>query len=146
MLKYADDLEEAQRRLLALLAEARASADLSSIAYTLAHLPHVALWQGQIGRARQFAEEHLDVAEQGSLAALAGQARYNLGHVMAHEGRLDEAEDVLVSRATTGPRRRTGTGCAPAERSASSRCPGATRSRPPPSRSLVCRGDRHASW
>jgi DNA-binding NarL/FixJ family response regulator len=97
LLKYADDLEEAQRRLLALLAEARASADLSSIAYTLAHLPHIALWQGQISRARQFAEEHLDVAEQGSLAALAGQARFNLGTVMAHEGRLDEAEDVLVT-------------------------------------------------
>jgi DNA-binding NarL/FixJ family response regulator len=97
LLKYADDLEEAQRRLLALLDEARTSADLSSIAYTLAHLPHIALWQGQISRARQFAEEHLDVAEQGSLAALAGQARFNLGHVMAHEGRLDEAEDVLVT-------------------------------------------------
>ena len=37
------------------------------------------------------------MAEQGSLAALAGQARFNLGHVMAHEGRLDEAEDVLVT-------------------------------------------------
>ena len=97
LLKYADDLDEAQTRLLALLAEARASADLSSIAYTLAHLPHIALWQGQIARARQFAEEHLDVAEQGSLAALAGQARFNLSHVMAHEGRLDEAVDMLVT-------------------------------------------------
>jgi DNA-binding CsgD family transcriptional regulator len=97
LLKYADDLDGAQTRLLALLAEARASADLSSIAYTLAHLPHIALWQGQIARARQFAEEHLDVAEQGSLAALAGQARFNLGHVMAHEGRLDEAVDVLAT-------------------------------------------------
>jgi DNA-binding CsgD family transcriptional regulator len=97
LLKYADDLDAAETRLLALLAEARASADLSSIAYSLAHLPHIALWQGQIARARQFAEEHLDVAEQGSLAAQAGQARHNLGLVMAYEGRLDEAIDTLVS-------------------------------------------------
>jgi DNA-binding CsgD family transcriptional regulator len=97
LLKYADDLEAAQTRLLALLAEARASADLSSIAYALAHLPHIALWQGQIARARQFAREHLDVAEQGSLAAQAGQARHNLSVVMAFEGRLGEAADMLVS-------------------------------------------------
>jgi len=98
LLKYADDLDEAEARLLALLAEARASADLSSIAYSLAHLPHIALWRGQIARARQFAEEHLDVAEQGSLAAQAGQARHNLGLVMAYEGRLDEATGTLVSQ------------------------------------------------
>ena len=48
LLKYADELDEAQGRLLTLLAEARASADLSSIAYILAHLPHIALWQGQL--------------------------------------------------------------------------------------------------
>ena len=101
LLKYADELDEAQSRLLGLLAEARASADLSAIAYTLAHLPHIALWQGQISRAREFAEEHLDVAEQGSLAELARQARFNLGHVMAHEGRLDEAVDLLVTARDT---------------------------------------------
>ena len=102
LLKYADDLEEAQRRLLALLAEARASADLSSIAYTLAHLPHDRAVAGAARRARQFAEEHLDVAEQGSLAALAGQARFNLGHVLAHEGRLDEAGRRAGHRARRG--------------------------------------------
>ena len=37
------------------------------------------------------------MAEQGSLAALAGQARYNLGLVLAYEGRLDEAVGVLVT-------------------------------------------------
>ena len=98
LLKYADDLDGAEARLLALLAEARASADLSSIAYSLAHLPHIALWRGQLARARQFAEEHLDVAEQGSLAAQAGQARHNLGLVMAYEGRLDEATGTLASQ------------------------------------------------
>ena len=46
LLKYADDLDEAETRLLALLAEARASGDLSSIAYSLAHLPQIALWRG----------------------------------------------------------------------------------------------------
>jgi DNA-binding CsgD family transcriptional regulator len=96
LLKYADDLGGAQTRLLALLAEARAAADLSSIAYALAHLPQAALWQGQLARARQLAQEHLDVAEQGSLAAQASQARHNLGLVMAYEGRLDEATRVLA--------------------------------------------------
>jgi DNA-binding CsgD family transcriptional regulator len=98
LLKYADDLDGAETRLLALLAEARASADLSSIAYSLGHLPQIALWRGQIARARQLAEEHLDVAEQGSLAALAGQARQTLGLVMIYEGRLDEATGMLVSQ------------------------------------------------
>jgi DNA-binding CsgD family transcriptional regulator len=97
LLKYADDLDEAETRLLALLAEARASADLSSIAYSLAHLPHIALWRGQLARARQFAAEHLEVAEHGSLATQAGQARHNLGLVLAFEGRLDEAIAMLAS-------------------------------------------------
>jgi DNA-binding CsgD family transcriptional regulator len=97
LLKYADDLDGAQARLLTLLAQARAAADLSSIAYALAHLPQVALWQGQLRRARELAAEHLEVAEQGSLAAQAGQARHNLGLVMAYEGQLDEAAEVLAS-------------------------------------------------
>ncbi|HEY2285890.1 MAG TPA: LuxR family transcriptional regulator [Streptosporangiaceae bacterium] len=99
LLKYADDLGGAEARLLALLAEARASADLSSIAYALAHLPQVALWQGQLARARQLAQEHLKVAEEGSLAAQAEQGRHTLGLVLAFEGRLDEAELVLASAA-----------------------------------------------
>jgi DNA-binding CsgD family transcriptional regulator len=102
LLKYADQLDEAETRLLALLTEARASGDLSSIAYSLAHLPHVALWQGQLGRARQFAEEHLDVAEQGSLSAQAGQARHNLGVVLVYEGRLDEGAAALTSSLDAG--------------------------------------------
>jgi DNA-binding NarL/FixJ family response regulator len=97
LLKYADDLDQAETRLLALLAEARASADLSSIAYSLAHLPHIALWRGQLARARQFATEHVEVAEHGSLAAQAGQGRHNLGLVLAYEGRLDEAIALLDS-------------------------------------------------
>ena len=97
LLKYADDLDEAETRLLALLAEARASGDLSSIAYSLAHLPHIALWRGQLERAGQFAREHLEVAEQGSLAAQAGQARHNLGLVLVYQGRLDEGTAVLAS-------------------------------------------------
>jgi DNA-binding NarL/FixJ family response regulator len=96
LLKYADELGEAETRLLALLAEARAAADLSSIAYCLGHLPHIALWQGQIARAREFATEQLEVAEQGSLAMQAGQARYYVALVMAYQGRLDEATDGLI--------------------------------------------------
>jgi DNA-binding CsgD family transcriptional regulator len=97
LLKYADDLGEAEARLLALLAEARASGDLSSIAYSIGHLPHIALWQGQLGRARQLAEEQLGVAEQGSLASLAEQARHNLGLVLVYQGQLDEGAAILIS-------------------------------------------------
>jgi len=97
LLKYADDLDEAETRLLALLTEARASGDLSSIAYSIGHLPHIALWRGQLGRARQLAQEQLDVAEQGSLASLTGQARHNLGLVLVYEGRLDEGAAALAS-------------------------------------------------
>jgi DNA-binding CsgD family transcriptional regulator len=96
LLKYADDLGSAETRLLDLLAEARAAADLSSIAYALAHLPQVALWQGQIARARTFAEEHVAVAEQGSLAGQGGQARFNLGLTMLFEGHLDERAYALL--------------------------------------------------
>ena len=97
LLKYADNLDEAETRLLALLAEARASGDLSSIAYSLGHLPHIALWRGQFGRARRFAQEQLDVTEQGSLASQAAQARHNLGLVLVYEGRLDEGAAALAS-------------------------------------------------
>ncbi len=96
LLKYADDLDEAETRLLALLTEARASGDLSSIAYCLGHLPHIALWRGQPGRARQFAKEQLDVAEQGTLASLAGQARHNLGLILVYEGQLDQGAAALA--------------------------------------------------
>jgi DNA-binding CsgD family transcriptional regulator len=97
LLKYADHLGEAEARLVALLAEARASGDLSSIAYLLGHLPHIALWQGQLGRARQFADEQLDVAEQGSLASLTEHARHNLGLVLVYQGQLDEGAAMLAS-------------------------------------------------
>ena len=136
LLKYADDLDEAETRLLALLAEARASGDLSSIAYSLAHLPQIALWRGQIARARQFAHEHIDVAEQGSLAALAGQARFNLGLVLVYEGRLDEASDMLVSPGDGAPA--TNWGPAPASMApwGSPPCPAAIRL-PPPATSIA---------
>jgi DNA-binding CsgD family transcriptional regulator len=96
LLKYADDLDEAESRLLALLTEARVAGDLSSIAYSLGHLPQIALWRGQLGRARQFAEEQLGVAEQGSLASQAEQARHNLALVLVYQGQLDEGVTLLA--------------------------------------------------
>lgn len=96
LLKYADDLDGSEVRLTALLAEARSSGDLSSIAYVLAHLPQIALWRGDLAQAHRFTEEYLAVAEQGSLTAHLAQARYHLGLVLAHQGHLDEAEPLLV--------------------------------------------------
>ncbi len=94
LLKYADELDEAQSLLLTLLAEARASADLSSIAYILAHLPHIACGKGSSpGPGSSLKSSWTWPSRAAWLRWRA--ARFNLGHVMAHEGRLDEAVDML---------------------------------------------------
>jgi DNA-binding CsgD family transcriptional regulator len=96
LLKYADELEPAKAMLEELLGEARAVADLSSMAYSIAHLVHIALWQGQTELGRAYAEEHMEIAAQGGLASQRAQARYNLGLALAYQGELERARDVLV--------------------------------------------------
>jgi DNA-binding NarL/FixJ family response regulator len=96
LLKYADDIGAAEDRLLALLEEARATGDLSSITYALGHLVPIYLWRGQLARGRAYADEHFDVAIQGELQSQEAQARYNLGLAMAYQGHLDEAERILL--------------------------------------------------
>ena len=96
LLKYADGIHAAESRLLALLEEARATGDLSSITYALGHLVHIYLWQGQLAQGRAYAEEHFEVALQGELQSQETQARYNLGLAMAYQGQLDEASRVLL--------------------------------------------------
>ncbi|HEY7857996.1 MAG TPA: LuxR C-terminal-related transcriptional regulator, partial [Candidatus Nanopelagicales bacterium] len=81
--------------LTELLEEARAIGDLSSIAYSLAHLVHVAVWRGQLAQGRAYADEHAQVAAQGELGGQGAQAHYNLGLVMAYQGQLDQATAVL---------------------------------------------------
>ncbi len=82
LLKYADDIDAAEDRLLALLEEAQATGDLSSITYALGHLVSIYLWRGQLARGRAYADEHFEVAVQGELQSQETQARYNLG--LAH--------------------------------------------------------------
>ncbi|HEY5201165.1 MAG TPA: LuxR C-terminal-related transcriptional regulator [Acidothermaceae bacterium] len=96
LLKYADEIAAAESRLLALLEEARATGDLSSITYALGHLVHIYLWQGQLAQGRAYADEHFEVAIQGELQSQETQARYNLGLAMAYQGQLDEASRVLL--------------------------------------------------
>jgi DNA-binding NarL/FixJ family response regulator len=96
LLKYADDIDAAQDRLLALLEEARATGDLSSITYALGHLVPTYLWRGQLARGRAYADEHFEVAVQGELQSQETQARYNLGLAMAYQGQLDEASRILL--------------------------------------------------
>jgi DNA-binding NarL/FixJ family response regulator len=96
LLKYADDLDGSQERLTALLEEARAIGDVSSIAYSLAHLAHIALWRGELAQGRAYADEHVEVATQGELESQAAQARYNLGLAMAYQGQLDAAAGILT--------------------------------------------------
>ncbi|HEY1486436.1 MAG TPA: AAA family ATPase, partial [Micromonosporaceae bacterium] len=102
LLKFADDLDGAESRLTALLTEARASGDLSSIAYVLAHLPQISLWRGDLDDAEHFAAEHMVVAEQSGLVFHLAQARYNMGIIRAWRGRLDEAEALLVAAGNGG--------------------------------------------
>jgi DNA-binding CsgD family transcriptional regulator len=96
LLKYADDLDGAQARLLELLAQARETADLSSITYTLSHLAHIALFRGEIEQGRRYADEHLEVAIAGQQATQRHQALNNLGLALACQGQLDEAAGVLT--------------------------------------------------
>ena len=96
LLKYADELDAAEDRLTALLAEARATGDISSVAYALGHLVPTYLWRGQLARGRGYADEHFEVAVHGELQGHETQARYNLGLVMAYQGQLDEAERILL--------------------------------------------------
>ena len=96
LLKYADELDAAEDRLTALLEEARATGDLSSVAYVLGHLVPTYLWRGQLARGRGYADEHFEVAVHGELQGHETQARYNLGLVMAYQGQLDEAERILL--------------------------------------------------
>ena len=96
LLKYADDIDAAEARLLALLEEARATGDLSSITYALGHLVPIYLWRGELARGRAYADEHFAVAVQGELQSQETQSRYNLGLAMAYQGQLDEASRILL--------------------------------------------------
>ena len=96
LLKYADDFDGAESRLAELLDEARSTGDLSSIAYSLTHLVHIALWRGDLAQGRAYADEHVLVAAHGELGGQGAQARYNLGLAMAYQGQLDEAAAVLA--------------------------------------------------
>ena len=81
----------------ALLEEARAIGDLSSITYSLGHLVHISLWRGQLARARAYADEHVELSIYGELGGQETQANCNLGLVMAYQGNLDDADRVLSS-------------------------------------------------
>jgi DNA-binding CsgD family transcriptional regulator len=94
LLKYADELEPAKAMLEELLSEARAAADLSSIAYSIDHLVAVALWQGQTSLGRAYADEHMEIAAHGGLAFQGTQARCTLGLALAYQGELERARDV----------------------------------------------------
>jgi DNA-binding CsgD family transcriptional regulator len=96
LLKYADELEPAKAMLEELLGEARAAADLTSMAYSIDHLVAVALWQGQTGLGRAYAEEHMEIAAHGGLAFQGAQARCNLGLALAYQGELERARGVLI--------------------------------------------------
>ncbi|HEY1915425.1 MAG TPA: AAA family ATPase [Streptosporangiaceae bacterium] len=96
LLKYADELDASEAMLTGLLDEARAAGDLTSIAYSVAHLVSIALWRGQLDQGRAYADEHLSLATQGSLTWQKAQADYNVGLALAYQGLLDEADAIFA--------------------------------------------------
>ncbi len=94
LLKYADQLPEAEDRMLALL-EAELSGDLEAIAYILAHPPQVVLWQGRLTEAQAYAERHLAISDQAGMM-YESTAQYNLGVALAYLGQHDEAATLLT--------------------------------------------------
>ncbi len=96
LLKYADYLPEAECRMLALLDEAEVSGDLEAIAYVLSHLPQIALWQGRLTDAQEYAERHLALSDQAGMM-YASTARYNLGVAHAYRGQHNSAVTLLTS-------------------------------------------------
>lgn len=96
LLKYADDLDSAERLFTALLREAEDSGDLSSVAYVRLHLPQIALWRGDLAVARRLAEEHLTVAESAGLVAQIASARFLVGLVACYDGRVTGARQALT--------------------------------------------------
>ena len=94
LLKYADDLDAADSRpLLPLLDEARAIGDLSSIAYSLSHLAHAAIWRGRLAQGRAYATPSSTWRSRRKVSSSSqgAHAQYNLGLAMAHQGELDDA-------------------------------------------------------
>ncbi len=95
VLKYADELDDAERRFDALEAEASASGDLSSLAYVYAHRSQIPLWRGDLATAHRMAEAHLALAEETEMADQRAQALYLLGLVAAFQGDAAEASALL---------------------------------------------------
>ncbi len=97
LLKYADELEEADRRFAVLLAEAQSSGDVSSLSYVHSHLPQLALWRGNVAQARELAEQHLALAEAAGMAAQADGARFLCALVATVDGRADGIEATMAA-------------------------------------------------
>lgn len=95
LLKYADDLDEADRLLTALLVEAESSGDVASAAYIRSHLPQVALFRGDLAAARGYAEDYLALAESAVLSLHLIGGRYLTSLVAAYDGRVQQARSTL---------------------------------------------------
>ena len=97
LLKYADDLDGSRRLLAALLAEAEASGDMSSIAYVRAHLPQLALFRGDVAAAHEAADAYLALAESAGLTVQLNAARFLSSLVATYAGDVSGARTLLES-------------------------------------------------
>jgi DNA-binding CsgD family transcriptional regulator len=88
LLKYADELHEAQ----AMLESLTERADPGSLPYALGHLPQLHLWAGRWDEAERCAQRHLTLAEETHQDSQVQAARFNLAIVAAYRGEVGEAE------------------------------------------------------
>ncbi|MBI3751523.1 MAG: AAA family ATPase [Chloroflexi bacterium] len=94
-LKYVDDLDGARRWIEHTYQAAVDEGDEGSLPYAISHLPEVELWVGNWPEAEIAARRHLELALEFGLESQRRQALYNLGLVLAHRGRLEEAQAVV---------------------------------------------------
>lgn len=96
-LKTSDALDEARQMLTALLADH----DEGSLPFALSHLPQLELWSGRWDLAEDYANRHLDAAEQLGQDGQVLQAHTNLATIAAHRGDTERAEALATALVAT---------------------------------------------
>ncbi|HEY3005545.1 MAG TPA: AAA family ATPase [Kribbellaceae bacterium] len=93
MLMYADELDEARRCFLEAHRMAVEEGDHGSLPEAVGHLALLELWSGDWEGAERYAREGLGYAQRIGQDVSVMTARWDLGWVQAHTGRIAEAEE-----------------------------------------------------
>jgi DNA-binding CsgD family transcriptional regulator/tetratricopeptide (TPR) repeat protein len=95
ILKWCDRLDEARFRLADRCRQAVDRGDEASLPYLLYHFSQLECWAGDLPRAEKYALEGCRSAEESHQQAMRPATLYALALVRAHQGRLDEARDLI---------------------------------------------------